>query len=85
MKRNAAHQGPIMLHAIRRKATVQSGGRIEIFAPEVPVGTQTEVIILEQSAPSKRRLTEIIGQGRGAFKTPEEADAFLRNERDQWT
>jgi hypothetical protein len=65
---------------------VQAGGRIEIFAPELPVGTQAEVIVLEeQSVPSKRRLTQIIGQGRGAFKTPEEADAFLRNERDQWT
>jgi hypothetical protein len=75
-----------MLHAIKRKATVQAGGRIEIFAPELPVGTQAEVIVLEeQSVPSKRRLTQIIGQGRGAFKTPEEADAFLRNERDQWT
>jgi hypothetical protein len=64
---------------------VQAGGRSEVFAPELPVGTQAEVIVLEeQSAPSKRRLTQIIGQGRGAFKTPEEVDAFLRNEHDQW-
>ena len=25
-----------------------------------------------------------IGSGRGLFKTPEEADAFIRSERDQW-
>lgn len=75
-----------MLNAIKRKATVQSGGRIEIFAPELPVGTRAEIIILEeQTTPLKRRLTEMIGQGRGAFETPKDADAFLRNERDQWT
>ena len=75
-----------MLNAIKRKATVQSGGRIEIFTPELPVGTRAEIIVLqEQTAPVKRPLTEMIGQGRGAFETPKDADTFLRNECDQWT
>jgi hypothetical protein len=75
-----------MFNAIKRKATVQSGGRIEIFTPELPVGTRAEIIVFEEeSTPLKRRLTEMIGQGRGAFQTPKEADTFLRNERDQWT
>lgn len=28
--------------------------------------------------------SEMFGAGRGSFATPEEADAFLRRERDSW-
>ena len=75
-----------MSNAIRRIVTVQPGGRIEIHAPELPPGTQAEVIVLEIAAAApKRALSALLGLGRGAFATPEEADAFLRHERDQWT
>lgn len=74
-----------MLHAIRQKVTVQAGGRIEICAPELAEGTRAEVIVIEEPAPqASQRLTELIGQGRGAFPSPEDADAFLRREREAW-
>lgn len=74
-----------MLHAIRQKVTVQAGGRIELVSPELTEGTQAEVIVIEESSPPRtRRLTDLVGQGRGAFPTPEEADAFLRREREAW-
>lgn len=74
-----------MLQAIRQKVTVLSGGRIELCAPELAEGTQAEVIVIEERTPQTLRpLTELIGQGRGAYATPEAADAFLRRERDAW-
>ena len=74
-----------MLDAIRQKITVQAGGRIELSAPELAEGTQAEVIVIEEVAPQPvRSLVTLIGQGRGAYTTPEAADAFLRGERDAW-
>lgn len=74
-----------MLHAIRQKVIVRSGGRIEICAPELSEGTQAEVIVIEDPMPiSQRNLAELIGTGRGAFESPEAADTYLRGERDKW-
>lgn len=73
------------LHTIRQKVTVQAGGRIELCAPELAEGTRADVIVIEEPAPqSRRQLTELIGQGRGAYPTPEAADEFLRRGRDAW-
>ncbi|MBM4042843.1 MAG: hypothetical protein FJ290_30510 [Planctomycetes bacterium] len=72
-----------MFHAIRTEVIVQPGGRIEIPASELSPGTQAEVIVLEQPAPRKKRpFFSFFGKGKGCFRTPEEADAFLRRERD---
>ena len=75
-----------MFRAIRQKITVQAGGRIELCAPELAEGTRAEVIVIEEREPQTtlRSLTELIGQGRGAYATPEAADAYLRGERDAW-
>jgi len=74
-----------MLYALRRRATVKAGGIIEIQAPELEPDTEVEVIILEvDTPPVDRPLRSIIGTGKGAFETPEEADAFIRGERDTW-
>ena len=74
-----------MIQAIRQKVVVQPGGRIEIHVPELSPGTRAEVIVLEETPQTpKRTLRSIIGSGRGSFSTPEEADAFLRQERDSW-
>ncbi len=74
-----------MVQAIRQKVVVQPGGRIEIQVPEFSPGTRAEVIVLEDSPPAKRqKLRSIIGSGKGSFSTPEDADIFLRQERDSW-
>jgi hypothetical protein len=38
-----------MMTAVRQTVTVQPGGRLEIFAPELATGTVTEVIVLVPS------------------------------------
>ena len=73
-----------MVQAIRQRVTVQPGGRIEIIAPQLQTGSQAEVIVLEE-LPERRRLAELIGQAKGAFPNSEEADAFVRQERDRWS
>ena len=75
-----------MTNAIRQRVTVQPGGVIEVRSPELTAGARAEVIILleEPQEPPRRSLRSIIGSGKGCFATPEEADAFLRQERDSW-
>lgn len=35
-----------MLTGIRERAVVKENGKVEIFAPDLPVGTEVEVIVL---------------------------------------
>lgn len=78
-----------MRNAIKQNVTVQRGGRIEVFVPELAEGTTAEVIVLEaareNSPVRKTMLAGVIGTGKGAFTSPQEVDQFIRTERDQWT
>lgn len=75
-----------MINAIKKEVTVQSGGLIEIRSPELKAGMRAEVIVILEEArqPQRRLLRNIIGTGKGSFSSPEEADAFIRRERDAW-
>lgn len=73
------------MHAIRQHVVVEQDGRIEICDPKLKVGTHAEVIVLEEvSRQGKGSLAHLIGAAKGALATPEEADAFIRQERDSW-
>ena len=74
------------MNAARKKVVVQKGGHIELDVPELAEGSTAEVIIFREdtSDPKGRSLRIIIGKGAGDFTTPEEADDFLRSERDSW-
>jgi len=74
-----------MLKAIRQKVTIQADGIITFRSPELPPGGRAEVIvILKEMSPPQRGLLSFRGKGKGAFASPEEADVFIRGERDQW-
>ena len=74
-----------MIHEIKQRVMVQPDGSIQIYVPELKVGTIAEVIILESSEPvSDKKLAGIIGKGKGCYKNPDEADAFIKNERSSW-
>jgi hypothetical protein len=67
--------------------TVLPGHRIEIEAPELPVGAKATVLILwEEQPPRKRPLHEVLADYPGGqlFKSAEEVEAYLREERDSW-
>lgn len=73
-----------MVTAVKQIVTIQEGGRVEVTSAELPEGRLAEVIVLvDQLAPPKSYLS-LFGTGKGGFATPEEADAFLRKERDSW-
>jgi hypothetical protein len=76
-----------MLNGLRQKTVVQSGGVVAIQSSDLPCGATVEVIVLVESPPQSSpelSLTDLIGTAKGSFKTPEEADQFIRQERDSW-
>ncbi|MFO0838291.1 MAG: hypothetical protein U1D55_07155 [Phycisphaerae bacterium] len=57
-------------------------------APDLPLGQPVEVIIrLANGQPSGRRsIVDILAECPGGllFKTPEDVDAYIREDRDSW-
>jgi len=71
-----------MLSAIKQQVTVQPDGFIKFRSPELKPGLRAEVIVITQElSPIQQKqqgLLRFMGKGKGAFATPEEADAFIR-------
>ena len=78
-----------MVHAIRERVTVEAGGVIRLRRPELREGASAEVIVLVEDsaaarAESPRRMSDLFGKAKGSFASAQEADGFLRAERDAW-
>jgi hypothetical protein len=78
-----------MQTALRMETTVLPGHRLELSAPELPEGAKVEVIIVlpETLPPPRRSMLEFLATlppGPLLFKTPEEANRYLQEERDSW-
>jgi len=79
---------------------VQPNGKIEIDVPELAPGQSVTITVapeasatneaangIGQATPKpKRRAADIIAEAQGhrQFKTAEEVDAYIREERDSW-
>jgi len=84
-----------MQTALKIRTTVTTEGKIEISMPELTLGKPVEVIILfpepdavegePASAPQLSAL-DILNRspGQRQFKTPDEVETYLRQERDAW-
>ena len=74
------------MEPLRQEVIVQADGRIVIHVPQLKPGTRAEVIVVERppQAGEPARLSSLIGCCRGMFASPDEADDFLRRERDAW-
>lgn len=56
-----------------------------VQSPELVPGSMADVIIIpETPAAPTATLTSLIGAAAARFTTPEEADAFIREERNTW-
>lgn len=77
-----------MQSAVKITAVVKSGGKIEITSPELTSGEIVEIIILgpETVASIRRSALDIIADAPGhrLFKSAEEVDAYIREERNSW-
>jgi hypothetical protein len=78
-----------MQPALRLETTVLPGHRLEISAPELPEGAKVEVIVVlpEKPVPARRSVLEFLATlppGPLLFKTPEDVNRYLQEERDSW-
>jgi hypothetical protein len=73
--------------ALRVTTTVQPGHKIEITAPELPEGSTATVLVMTNGLPvAKRSFRAVLADYPAApsFQSAEEADRYLREERDAW-
>jgi hypothetical protein len=78
-----------MQSALRLETTVLPGHRLEISTPELPEGAKVEVIVVLPEKPQPRRMSMLeflatLPPGPLLFKTPEEANRYIHEERDAW-
>ena len=74
-----------MQQALPARTVVKPGGVVEGTSAELPDGVEVDVIILVARHPERAKTwTERIGSAKGSFTTWQEADAFIRRERDAW-
>ena len=79
----------LIVSHLRIETTVLPGHRIEISAPELPEGAKVEVTVVvpEQRKtpfPSALEFLESLPPGPRAFKTWDEYEQHLREERNSW-
>jgi hypothetical protein len=77
-----------MQPALHISTKVLPGNKIEIFDPELQVGDAVEVFVIlkNTSSRSPRSAIELLDElpGQRLFKTPEEVDQYLQEERSAW-
>ena len=77
-----------MSTAIHVEATVLPDGKIEITVPELQPGQRVSITIEPDgtSETPKRHAADILAEmpGHRLFKTAEEVDAYINEERDSW-
>ena len=75
-----------MQKAIQITKTVLPGGRIEIVDKRLPVGESVNVVVLRSTRAEQRSALDILKEapGQRLFKTAEEVESYLKNERTSW-
>ncbi len=78
-----------MQTALKLKTMVSNKGKLEIYAPELPVGKAVEVIVLFPTSPPaflKQSVVDILDRspGQRIFKNAKNVDNYLKQERNSW-
>lgn len=78
-----------MQSTLRMETTVLPGHRLELTAPELPEGAKVEVIVVlpsssEPQFASALEFLQSLPPGPRAFKTWDEYEQHLREERNSW-
>ncbi|GAA6616861.1 hypothetical protein [Scytonema sp. NUACC26] len=77
-----------MQSALRITTKVLPGNKIEIELPQAEIGDDVYVIVIlpSKAEPKRRSAVDILNElpGRRLFKTAEEVDKYLKEERESW-
>ena len=75
-----------MQKVLHLRTTVLPGGKIEIVDRELPVGASVDVVVHPFSVSARRSALDILDEapGRRLFKTGEEVESYLEDERASW-
>jgi hypothetical protein len=78
-----------MQTALRMEATILPGHRLEISDPDLPEGAKVQVFVVlpEKPARARRSMLEFLASLPAEpllFKTPQDADRYVQEERDSW-
>lgn len=74
-----------MREALKQRVTIQPGGVVHLQSSELIPGSEAEVIVIPEVPPAKSfSMASFIGTAAGCYPTPEDADTFLRRERNAW-
>ena len=75
-----------MQKALHVRTTVLPGGKIEIVDEVLPVGESVDVVVRHSSASLRRSAVDILDEAPGhrLFKTAEEVESYLKDERASW-
>lgn len=78
-----------MATTIEVETVVLPGGKIEVTVPELMPGQRAKVMIVteeQEQVAEGRHVLDILAElpGHQLFKTAEEVDAYIREERDSW-
>ena len=75
-----------MQKALHKTTKVLPGGRIEIVDQKLPVGESVEVVVLHSLGSEQLSAVDILkgAPGRHLFKSAEEVESYLKDERASW-
>ena len=78
-----------MVRAIKESTVVGPGGRVVIDRSDLPEGSSAEVIVLVDDrtvvdSQPPRSLCSYVGAMKGQFQSAADADAHVRELRDEW-
>jgi hypothetical protein len=77
-----------MVRAIKERAIIGPAGRVVIDHSDLPEGSAADVIVMVDDqtiiAQPARPLASYVGALKNQFNSPADADAYLRELRDEW-
>lgn len=89
-----------MQQMLQQQVTVQAGGKVELVCPELKAGEIVDVVVStaldrvrssawqsgDERPRPRRSVLDILNEAPGhlLFKTAQEVDEYIREERDSW-
>lgn len=74
-----------MGEALKLEVVLKEDGKFDLPPVNLPPGTRLTITVEQTPDTGKKRpLRDFIGCAKGLFASPDEVDAFIRQERESW-